>query len=172
MLQQVPIFISHGPPPALAKAFSRSRCGRIFSLFSRVMRVGLSPGRCARWPQSGLSGPIFSGPHDCADLVNSLQASGIAMFFRGRPAHFDAGGVRRDGTEIERSPVLVTAHQARCPVCLAEAVVRCRAPERPGRGRSGLMLVQRHVRWLHDRVTVWSAAVQHAFPEAVVEPGQ
>jgi hypothetical protein len=25
---------------------------------------------CKR-PKSGLSGPIFSGPHDCADLVNS-----------------------------------------------------------------------------------------------------
>lgn len=26
----------------------------------------------ARWSGGGLSGPIFSGPHDCADLVNSL----------------------------------------------------------------------------------------------------
>ena len=60
------------PPLALAKAFSRSGCGRIFPLFSRVMRVGLSTGPGARRPGSGLSGPIFSGPHDCADLVNSL----------------------------------------------------------------------------------------------------
>jgi hypothetical protein len=58
------------PPLALAKAFSRSGCGRIFSLSSRVMQEGLSTGPCANWPGSGLSGPIFSGPHDCADLVN------------------------------------------------------------------------------------------------------
>jgi len=63
-------------------------------LFSKVMREGLSTGTGARWPGSVLSGPIFSGPHDCADLVNSLQASGIAVFFRGRPDHFDAGGAR------------------------------------------------------------------------------
>jgi hypothetical protein len=54
------------------KAFSRSGCGRIFPLFSRVMREGLSTGSDARWPESGLSGPIFSGPDDCADLVFSL----------------------------------------------------------------------------------------------------
>ena len=60
------------PPLALAKAFSRSGCGRIFPLFSRVMREGLSTGPSARRPESGLSGPIFSGPDDCADLVQSL----------------------------------------------------------------------------------------------------
>ena len=55
------------PPPPLtpAKAFSRSGCGRIFPLFSGVMRVGLSTGPGAGRPGSGLSGPIFSGPHDC-----------------------------------------------------------------------------------------------------------
>jgi hypothetical protein len=60
------------PPPALAKAFSRSGRGRNFALFSRVMRVGLSTGPAARRPGSSLSEPIFSGPHDCAVLVNSL----------------------------------------------------------------------------------------------------
>src|SRR6056297_637223 len=60
------------PPLALAKAFSRSGCGRIFPLFARVMRVGLSTGRGTRRAEVGLSGPIFSGPHDCADLVNCL----------------------------------------------------------------------------------------------------
>lgn len=34
-------FVALGPPLAPAKAFSRSGCGRIFPLFSRVMRVGL-----------------------------------------------------------------------------------------------------------------------------------
>ena len=62
--------IPFSPPLAPAKAFSRSGCGRIFPLFSRVMREGLSTGPCAGRHGSGLSGPIFSGPHDCADLVN------------------------------------------------------------------------------------------------------
>jgi len=69
--------VPSAPPLALAKAFSRSGCGWIFPLFSRVMRAGLSTGSGAKWPESGLSGPIFSGPHDCADLVNRLQASEI-----------------------------------------------------------------------------------------------
>ena len=58
------------PPLSLAKAFSRSGCGRIFPLFSRVMRVRLLTAPAARRPGSGLSGPIFSGPVDCAVLVN------------------------------------------------------------------------------------------------------
>ena len=37
--------------------------------------MGLSTGAGAKRPESGLSGPIFSGPDDCADLVNSFQAS-------------------------------------------------------------------------------------------------
>ena len=61
------------PPLALAKAFSRSGGGRIFLLFSKVMRGGLSTGPGARRAGSGLSWPIFSGPHDCADLVNFCQ---------------------------------------------------------------------------------------------------
>src|SRR6056297_2082291 len=64
--------VPSAPPLALAKAFSRSGCGRIFPLYSRVMRVGPSTDPVARRPGSGLSGPIFSGPHDCRDLVNSL----------------------------------------------------------------------------------------------------
>ena len=63
------------PPLALAKAFSRSGCGRIFPLFSRVMREGLSTGAAAKSPGSGLSGPIFSGPVACGDLVNFAQFS-------------------------------------------------------------------------------------------------
>ena len=50
------------PPLALAKAFSRSGCGRIFALFSGVMWVELLTGRSARSLGSVLSGPIFSGP--------------------------------------------------------------------------------------------------------------
>ena len=62
------------PPLAPPKAFSRSGCGRIFPLFSGVMWERLLTGPGARKAESGLSGPIFSGPHDCARLVNFLQA--------------------------------------------------------------------------------------------------
>ena len=68
--------------------------------------VRLSTGPGARRPGSGLSRSIFSGPHDCADLVNSLQAAGNATFFGGRPEHFDGSGVRRDGTLVERPPAI------------------------------------------------------------------
>ena len=67
-----PTPVAFPPPLALAKAFSRSGSGRIFPLYSRVMRVGLSTGPGAKRPGSGLSGPIFSGPVDCARLVNFL----------------------------------------------------------------------------------------------------
>ena len=63
------------PPLALAKAFSRSGRGRIFPLYSRVMRWRLSTGRLARRPRSVLSGSIFSGPVACALLVNFLQGT-------------------------------------------------------------------------------------------------
>ncbi len=61
--------IPPAPPSALAKAFSRSGCGRIFPLFSRVMQDGLSTGLCANGLRSGLSGRIFSGPLDCSISV-------------------------------------------------------------------------------------------------------
>lgn len=60
------------PPLALAKRFSPSGWGRIFPLFSRVMREGLSTGSGTRWAGSGLYRAIFSGPDDCARLVNFL----------------------------------------------------------------------------------------------------
>jgi hypothetical protein len=59
------------PPLALAKAFSRSGRGGIFPLFSGVMREGLSTGVGAGRSESVLSAPIFSGPVNCAVLVNS-----------------------------------------------------------------------------------------------------
>jgi hypothetical protein len=44
-----------------------------FSLaFRGLCWEGLSTGPYARRRGSGLSGPIFSGPHDCTDLVKSL----------------------------------------------------------------------------------------------------
>ena len=60
------------PPLAPAKAFSRPSCGRIFPLFSGVMRVGLSTGSGPRETGSVLSGPIFSGPAAFAFLVKRL----------------------------------------------------------------------------------------------------
>ena len=69
------IAIPRAPPLAPAKAFCQSGCGPILPLFSRVIREWLNTGPAARSLGSGLSGPIFSGPHDCVDLVNSLQVS-------------------------------------------------------------------------------------------------
>ena len=69
------------PPLAPAKAFSRSGCGRIFPLFSRVMRERLLTGSGARRLGSGLSGTTFSGPHDCGILVNGLQGTESSQFF-------------------------------------------------------------------------------------------
>lgn len=74
------IAIGRGPPLTFAKAFSPSGCGRIFPLFSRVVRDGLSAAPAARWPGSGVSGRIFSGPHECAVSVFRMEAFGIVMF--------------------------------------------------------------------------------------------
>ena len=54
--------IPSSPPLALDKRFSRSRTGRIFPLFSRVMRVGLITGPRSERRTHILSGLIFSGP--------------------------------------------------------------------------------------------------------------
>lgn len=72
---ELPIFFVQGPPLTLAKGVSRSGYGRIFQLFSRVMRESLFTGLGARRHGSVLSEPIFSGPIACALLVNSLQAA-------------------------------------------------------------------------------------------------
>ena len=50
------------PPLAPAKAFSRSGCGRIFPLFSGVMRVGLLTDPRPKGRTRVLSGPTFSRP--------------------------------------------------------------------------------------------------------------
>ncbi len=56
----------------LEKRFSRSDCGRIFPLYSRVMREGLFTNLRAKKPKSALSLPVFSEPVACSDLVNFL----------------------------------------------------------------------------------------------------
>ncbi len=103
--------VPFAPPLALAKAFSRSGCGRIFPLYSRVMRAGLSTGPGVSWRGSRLSGPVFSGPHDCADLVNFHQAVEIEFINHVSAEHFDFRDTFREGTEIELPPGL--AFQAR-----------------------------------------------------------
>lgn len=65
--------IPPAPPLAPAKAFSRSSCGRIFPLFSGVMRVRLLTGTFPIRSESVLSGPIFSRPVAFAVLVNFPQ---------------------------------------------------------------------------------------------------
>jgi hypothetical protein len=61
------------PPLAPAKAFSRSGCGRIFPLFSRVMRVELLTARIQE-PRGGrLYVPGFSRPLNRVPAVKSLK---------------------------------------------------------------------------------------------------
>jgi hypothetical protein len=45
------------------------------------MREGLSTGLDATRPESGLSGPIFSGPDDCAVKVNFVQVTESGKLF-------------------------------------------------------------------------------------------
>ena len=68
------------PPLFLAKAFSRFGCGRIFLVFSCVMRVWLlTVARTCR-PGCGLSGAIFFRPVAKADLVDALHLLVIKAF--------------------------------------------------------------------------------------------
>jgi hypothetical protein len=53
------------------------------------MRVGLSTGPGTKRPGSGLSGPIFSGPDDCASLVNSSQDIEFTEVIFPPAEHFD-----------------------------------------------------------------------------------
>lgn len=62
-------FFGFGPPLNPAKSFSRSGFGRIFPLYSRVMRVRLCTGVLATAAGHALLSPIFSGPLDYAHSV-------------------------------------------------------------------------------------------------------
>jgi hypothetical protein len=53
------------------------------------MWEGLSTGCRARRPESGLSGPVCSGPDDRANLVNSSQCVEISEFNPLPSEHFD-----------------------------------------------------------------------------------
>ena len=103
-------------------------------MFSRVMREGLSTGPGAKRPGSGLSGPIFSGPDDCAISVNSLQDTVTKQILRAAPEHFDASGVCSDGTEIEHSPKKSASERMDCSVKLRSRkpiFARQSAPQKP-----------------------------------------
>lgn len=56
------------------------------------MREGLSTELGTRRTESGLSGPIFSGPHDCAWLVNFHQVVEIVLDNHVSAEHFDFRG--------------------------------------------------------------------------------
>ena len=99
------------PPLALAKAFSRSGGGRIFSLFSRVMRVRLITGPCAKRPGSGLPGPIFSEPDDFVGLVNSLYLLVIYAVSGAQTSTFRSRSRQGGGTE-NQYPEPTSAHSA------------------------------------------------------------
>ncbi len=93
--------IPHSPPLALAKACSRSGCGRIFPLFSRVMREGLNTGSGARTSGHVLSEPIFSGPDDRADWCIACITLKSRYFL----------ALRRDFRSHRFSPSLATTRQ-------------------------------------------------------------
>ena len=97
-------FVSR-PPLAPAKAFSRSGFGRIFPLFPRVMREGLSTGRRARSPKSFSQAPYSLDLMTLPIWCRACSLLKLLRFSDQQPEHFDAGGTRRDGTEIERSPL-------------------------------------------------------------------
>ena len=59
----------------------------------------------------------------------------IISFTRHEAGHFDASGIRCDGTEIERSPVLVAALERGLHRCLLAAQLRAASPLR----EAGLM---------------------------------
>lgn len=96
-LRRPRVRIPVSPPLALAKAFSRSGCGRIFALFSRVMREGLSTGPVARTPESGLCAQVLSEPHEWHIPVFSLYTPDIAELSGFVAEHFDVGGIRKMG---------------------------------------------------------------------------
>ena len=58
------------------------------------MREGLSTVTAAKWPGRGLSRPIFSGPHDCANLVFSLYHSDFKVGKTSSKVHFDPSSIR------------------------------------------------------------------------------
>ena len=73
--------IPPSPPLAPAKAFSRSSSGRIFPLFSGVMREGLLTGPRPEGLTRVLSGPIFSGPVNRRVSGEQPQVSAFARSF-------------------------------------------------------------------------------------------
>jgi hypothetical protein len=117
------LHVSFPPPIALAKAFSPSGCGWIFSCFQRGLRNRLSTASSGKQPKS------FSPARHSLNLMTApiwcrvcSQLKDIC-FSDWQPEHFDAGGIRRDGTEIECLPVPVRQVK---PVSRSRGIDRCR----------------------------------------------
>ena len=62
--------VSSAPPPAFANPFSRSECGQIFPLFSRVMRAAAEHRPCREPARKRSLRADVLQPDDCACLVN------------------------------------------------------------------------------------------------------
>lgn len=75
-----------------------------FSVVFEGYAGGAEHPSCAKRLGCGLSGPIFSGPHDCLISVLSLQTNETKGFFFGVSEHFEVRGMSTDGTEIELLP--------------------------------------------------------------------
>ncbi|MDF0603965.1 hypothetical protein P1J78_24975, partial [Psychromarinibacter sp. C21-152] len=93
------------PPFALAKAFSRSGCGRILPRFQRGLPDRLNTTVAAAGPKSVLSAGYSLNLMTALVWCRVCSRLKFLYFWVLRPEHFDAGGIRRDGTEIERSPL-------------------------------------------------------------------
>jgi hypothetical protein len=90
------------------------------------MREGLFTGLGARRAESVLSGPIFSGPVDCAGLVNSLQGYDFSIFF---PSEFKTSKLVPAGSKHDcrqTAPIAVRFEQ-RCALVWRELAAHRRA---------------------------------------------
>lgn len=127
-----------GPPLALAKAFSRSGGDQIFPCFQRGLRSGLNTSSGASGLESVLSGmhspKLMTAPIWCT----ACKSLGCGCFLECRVKHFDAGGTRLDGTEIERSPLQPFAAAGPKVRVAGQSTNSLRLRQRPHSDRSGI----------------------------------
>lgn len=110
------------PPLAPAKAFSRSSCGRIFSLYSRVIRVGRSTDLCARKLNAVSPGryspDLMTAPIWCSG-TNNLLLNGSFRRFHGR---LDMRPVRGNGSVIQLIAIKLKGEPPRFALCEGRVV--------------------------------------------------
>lgn len=89
------------PPLPFPKLFSRSSCGRIFPLYSRVMRGGLFTYLCAKWAKSVLSAGY--SPDLLTEPVSVIGSKALVMRYSSERRISAVSQVHPDaeGTEIE-----------------------------------------------------------------------